>query len=174
MSAHATHPSDPSRALARVPELAPTGTLGDLRRIALALAADLPLDKREHAWLEQGNAHAAGHVPERALGDAINVAQSTAATAQVRAARNVQDDPDDPAGLSATLYRLAVRERLRGTPPRGLKPRSGNTSSRFPMERGPRDLLFVQTARDGMHYVLDACGRSDALPLARKRAGKRP
>lgn len=123
-------------------------------------------------------AHAACLSGRPALADEF--AQSTVVVAQVRTARNVQDDPDDPAGISATLYRLAVRERLRGTPPRGLELRSDNTSSRFPMERGPRYLLFVQTARDGTHYV-DACGHSGALPQAgealtqaRQLARKRP
>lgn len=123
-------------------------------------------------------AHAACLNGQPALADEF--AQSTVVVARVQSARNVQDDPDDPAGISATLYRLAVHERLRGTPPRGLELRSDNTSSRFPMERGPRYLLFIQTAQGGAHYV-DACGHSGALPQAsgalaqaRELASKRP
>lgn len=90
-------------------------------------------------------------------------AQTAVVVARVRSARDVQDDPDDPAGISATLYTIDVTERLRGTAARRLELRSDNTSSRFPMDAGHRYLLFVHQARDGSHHV-DACGNSGELP----------
>lgn len=42
-------------------------------------------------------------------------AQTTVAIARVRSARDVQDAPEDPAGISATLYTIEVAERLRET-----------------------------------------------------------
>lgn len=107
-------------------------------------------------------------------------AQTTVVVARVESAHEVQDDPDDPAGISATLYTVMVLERLRGTSARMLELRSDNTSSRFPMERGRHYLLFVHTAHDGSRYI-DACGHSGELPRsrsmlvrARKLAGNRP
>lgn len=86
--------------------------------------------------------------------------------ARVQSARDVQDDPDDPAGISATLYTIEVIERLRGAAASGMTLRSDNTSSRFPMAPGRRYLLFVRQARDGTYYV-DACGHSGELSGAR-------
>lgn len=96
-------------------------------------------------------------------------AQTAVAVARVRSARDVQDDPEDPAGISATLYTVEVAERLHGAAPSmptTLVLRSENTSSRFPMTPGQRYLLFIRQGRDGAYYV-DACGHSGPLPQAR-------
>ena len=73
---------------------------------------------------------------------------TTVVVAHVQSARDVQDDPEDPAGISATLYTARVAERLRGAAPALLELRSDNTASRFHMEPGRRYLLFVHRARD--------------------------
>ena len=91
---------------------------------------------------------------------------TTVVVARVLSARDVQDDPEDPTGISATLYTARVAERLRGAAPALLELRSDNTASRFPMEPGQRYLLFVRRARDGTLFI-DPCGHSGALPQAR-------
>lgn len=91
-------------------------------------------------------------------------ARTAVVVARVHSARDVQDDPDDPAGISATLYTIDVTERLHGALARRLELRSDNTSSRFPMEPGRRYLLFVRRAKD--HFYIDACGNSAELPQA--------
>jgi len=92
-------------------------------------------------------------------------AQTTVAIARVQSARDVQDAPEDPAGISATLYTIEVVERLRGMAAPTLVLRSENTSGRFPMAPGQRYLLFIRQGRDGAYFV-DACGHSGALPEA--------
>lgn len=110
-------------------------------------------------------AHAACLSGHHGLADEF--AQTTVVVAEVRSVREVQDDREDPASISATLYAIAVIEHLRGTPLlRSLELRSDNTSSRFPMTQGRRYLLFVRQAPDGPLYI-DACGHSGELPQAR-------
>lgn len=93
-------------------------------------------------------------------------AQTIVVVARVLSVRDVQDDPEDPIGISATLYTVDVSERLHGRAAPTLVLRSENTSSRFPMERHRHYLLFIRRARDGALYV-DPCGHSDELPQAR-------
>lgn len=70
----------------------------------------------------------------------------------------LQEDAADPNGVSAILYRVEVRRRLKGTVPRFIQLRSDNTSARFPMELGEEYLLFL--SRDGHTYFVDSCGNS--------------
>ena len=107
-------------------------------------------------------AHGACFSGHPALADEF--AQTAVVVARVHSARDVRDDPDDPAGISATLYAVEVTERLHGALARRLELRSDNTSSRFPMEPGRRYLLFVHRAKD--QFYVDACGNSAELPQA--------
>lgn len=70
----------------------------------------------------------------------------------------LQEDAADPNGVSAILYRVEVRRRLKGTVDHFIQLRSDNTSTRFPMELGEDYLLFL--SRDGHTYFVDSCGNS--------------
>lgn len=72
--------------------------------------------------------------------------------------QDLTEDPSDPDGVTATLYHVDVRRRLKGDVGRSLQLRSENTSSRFPMEAGEDYLLFL--SKDGAGYFVDGCGNS--------------
>lgn len=100
-------------------------------------------------------------------GRAPTVAQEAATAsgvvvAEVGQAEPLHEDPEDPDGITATLYVLRVLRSVRGHMPTGLALYSENTSSRFPMEVGGRYLLFL--SRDRNHrYFVDPCGNSGLL-----------
>lgn len=71
---------------------------------------------------------------------------------------DLTEDPSDPHGITATLYRVTVLRRFKGTVGRSFQLRSENTSSRFPMAAGEDYLLFLN--KDGKAYIVDSCGNS--------------
>lgn len=76
-------------------------------------------------------------------------------------------DPDDPEGIAATKYKIAINLLFKGkVPAAGHSPASititsENTSSRMVLETGQQYLLFVNgSVEDGF---VDACGQSGVL-----------
>lgn len=66
--------------------------------------------------------------------------------------------PEDPEGIEATQYAVAVRRIFKGKPPTTLTVLSENTSSRFFMQPGREYLLFGNGEADAV--FVDACGHS--------------
>ena len=73
----------------------------------------------------------------------------------------LQEDLEDPIGITATLYTLRLDRVLRGRLPQRFHIRDENTSSRFPMAIGVPYLAFVYSARNG--YGINSCGNSGPL-----------
>lgn len=80
--------------------------------------------------------------------------------------RELIKDPDDPQGVTATVYRVQVVRKLRGSVKRIIEVRSENTSSRFPMEDKEQYLLFL--TQDKTAYYVDSCGNSGRADAAEK------
>jgi hypothetical protein len=71
--------------------------------------------------------------------------------------RDRMEDSNDPTGITATLYRIKVLQRLKGAVA-SISVRSENTSARFPMDTGEDYLLFLN--KDGKTYFVNSCGNS--------------
>lgn len=87
-------------------------------------------------------------------------------TAHIVAIGTVLSTKDVPAPSAnfdeGTLYRFKVEETLRGKHNKVIDLFSENNSGRFPMDVGPRYLVFVSKSR-GTFYVSN-CGNSGELP----------
>lgn len=83
---------------------------------------------------------------------------------RVSSHKSLTEDPSDPHGTTATLYRVKVLRYFKGTAGRSIQLRSENTSSRFPMVAGEDYLLFLN--KDGEAYFVDGCGNSTDMGSA--------
>jgi hypothetical protein len=78
----------------------------------------------------------------------------------------LQEDRNDPQGITAHVYAANVVEVLSGKLPNAIPVRTENTSSRFPLTVGIRYLLFLHNGANGEYWV-DSCGNSG--PLSEKQ-----
>jgi hypothetical protein len=81
---------------------------------------------------------------------------------RVLSEQRLQEDPDDPDGLTATNFTIKVLRKLKGRLPGVIVVRSENTSARYPMSVGEEHILFV--SRTNRETWIDSCGNSDVLP----------
>ena len=79
----------------------------------------------------------------------------------------LQEDRDDPQGVTAYVYTARIIESARGDMSGVIKIRNDNTSSRFPFELGAEYLLFLHKG-SGEEFWVDSCGNSG--PLAERQA----
>lgn len=80
---------------------------------------------------------------------------------KVVAEKNISS-PDDPTGISGTIYYIEVTLVFKGSVGTTVKIWSENTSSRFPMHIGSKYLLFLTETRTGEVFV-DSCGNSSRV-----------
>ena len=73
----------------------------------------------------------------------------------------IQDDADDPDGVTASNVTIKVLKKLKGNLPGVIVVRNDNTSSRYPMSAGERHLLFL--SRTDRETWIDSCGNSEVL-----------
>lgn len=85
---------------------------------------------------------------------------------------NLTEDPSDPEGITARIYRVRVLTLLRGTAAKEIDIRDENTSGRFGFDVGKKYLLFVRhTVSDRLtedvriepHYYVSPCGNSGLI-----------
>jgi hypothetical protein len=85
--------------------------------------------------------------------------------------RNLSEDPSDPSGWTARVYRVQVLKVLRGNIGKEIDIRDENDSGRFGLDVGKRYLLFVgkHGANDGYPkqaegaYFVSSCGSSGLM-----------
>lgn len=76
--------------------------------------------------------------------------------------QRLQEDADDPDGVTASNVTIKVLKRLKGSLPSVIVVRNENTSSRYPMSVGEEHILFVSRTNHGTW--IDSCGNSEAMP----------
>ncbi|MCA1858127.1 hypothetical protein LE190_19650 [Massilia oculi] len=81
---------------------------------------------------------------------------------RVLSEQRVQEDPDDPEGLTASRLGIKVLKKLKGSLPGVIIVENENTSSRYPMSVGEEHILFISSANRGKW--IDSCGNSEAMP----------
>jgi hypothetical protein len=81
---------------------------------------------------------------------------------RVLSEQRLQEDPDDPEGITASNFTIKILSRLKGRLPGVIVVRNENTSSRYPMSVGEEHILFVSRTNRGTW--IDSCGNSDVLP----------
>ena len=81
---------------------------------------------------------------------------------RVLSEHRLQEDPDDPDGITASNVTIKVLKKLKGTLPGVIVVRNENTSSRYPMSVGEEHVLFV--SRTNREMWIDSCGNSDVMP----------
>ncbi len=81
---------------------------------------------------------------------------------RVLSAHLLQEDADDPDGITASNVTIKVLTKLKGTLPNVIVVRNENTSSRYPMSVGEEHILFV--SRTNREMWIDSCGNSDVMP----------
>jgi hypothetical protein len=74
----------------------------------------------------------------------------------------LQEDRNDPDGVTASNFTIKVLKTLKGRVPDVIVVRTENTSSRYPMSVGEEHILFV--SRTNRETWIDSCGNSDVLP----------
>jgi hypothetical protein len=74
----------------------------------------------------------------------------------------LQEDADDPDGVTASNVTIKVVKKLKGTLSGVIVVRNENTSSRYPMSVGEEHLLFVSRTNRGTW--IDSCGNSEVMP----------
>jgi hypothetical protein len=74
----------------------------------------------------------------------------------------LQEDADDPDGVTASNVTIKVLKKLKGTPSGVIVVRNENTSSRYPMSVGEEHILFVSRTNHGTW--IDSCGNSEVMP----------
>jgi hypothetical protein len=93
---------------------------------------------------------------------------------RVVADKALQEDPDDPEGITAQEISIQVLKRLKGNLPNVFIFRNINTSARYPIGMGERHVLFV--SRTDNQLWVNACGNStltvQAPQLARQIQGQ--
>jgi hypothetical protein len=81
---------------------------------------------------------------------------------RVLAEQRLQEDRNDPDGVTASNFTIKVLKTLKGRVPDVIVVRTENTSSRYPMSVGEEHILFV--SRTNRETWIDSCGNSDVLP----------
>jgi hypothetical protein len=81
---------------------------------------------------------------------------------RVLSEHQLQEDADDPDGLTASNVTIKVLKKLRGSLPGVIVVRNENTSSRYPMSVGEEHILFVSRTNRGTW--IDSCGNSEVMP----------
>jgi hypothetical protein len=74
----------------------------------------------------------------------------------------LSEDMEDPEGITAYLWTIELRRKLKGHSPRVFTVRVENDSSRYPMSSREEHLLFL--IREGEYFYVDGCGNSSPLP----------
>jgi hypothetical protein len=82
----------------------------------------------------------------------------------------LQEDADDPEGVTASNVSIKVLKKLKGDLPSAIVVRNENTSSRYPMSVGEEHILFVSRTNDEMW--IDSCGNSKPMPRGEQVAKK--
>ena len=78
----------------------------------------------------------------------------------------MNEDLDDPAGVTAYRITIEVLESLKGKVPTLLDVRNENTSSRYAMAAGEEHLLFL--SQDGRQFWVNSCGTSVGRQAAKR------
>jgi len=81
---------------------------------------------------------------------------------RVLSEHRLQEDADDPDGITASNVTIKVVKNLKGTLPSVIVVRNENTSARYPMSVGEEHILFV--SRTNREMWIDSCGNSDVMP----------
>jgi hypothetical protein len=81
---------------------------------------------------------------------------------RVLSEQRLQEDADDPDGMTASNVTIKVLKQLKGTLPGVIILRNENTSSRYPMSVGEEHILFV--SRTNRVMWIDSCGNSEVMP----------
>lgn len=76
--------------------------------------------------------------------------------------RPLQEDQDDPLGVTAYVLSVKVLRKLKGTLPDSIALRIENNSSKYPIGIGEKHLLFL--SRQENVFTVDSCGNSSSLP----------
>ncbi|QLI82152.1 hypothetical protein HZU75_11790 [Chitinibacter fontanus] len=74
----------------------------------------------------------------------------------------LQVDGSDPEGVTAMIYTVKAIKPLKGNTPRIFRVQVENDSSRYPMKKGEKHILFLLSEDE--HYLVDSCGNSTPLP----------
>jgi hypothetical protein len=80
---------------------------------------------------------------------------------RVLSERRLQEDADDPDGITASSVTIKVLNKLKGNPPSVIVVRNENTSSRYPMSVGEEHILFL--SRTNRETPIDSCGNSELM-----------
>lgn len=78
---------------------------------------------------------------------------------RVLAENGMQEDRNDPDGVTAYDVTIKVQAILKGKLPNVFSVWNENTSARYPMSVGEEHVLFISQGRDGQFFV-DSCGNS--------------
>jgi hypothetical protein len=81
---------------------------------------------------------------------------------KVIAEHYLQEDAEDPDGITAYIYTVQVVRQLKGTAPKTVYIRSDSGSSSYPMSVDEQHLLFLW--KTGAYFAADSCGNSEVLP----------
>jgi hypothetical protein len=76
--------------------------------------------------------------------------------------QRLQEDADDPDGVTASNVTIKVLKKLKGTLSDVIVVRNENTSSRYPMSVGEKHVLFA--SRTNREIWIDSCGNSEVMP----------
>jgi hypothetical protein len=93
--------------------------------------------------------------------------ESTAiAVGTVVGEKKLNDGPDGPEWIVATISSVRIQKVLKGRLPKRVKVRTENDSGRYFMDIGETHLLFLRPlpANLGAGYWADSCGSSSRLP----------
>ena len=83
-------------------------------------------------------------------------------TGRVLSEDRLQEDADDPDGVTASNVTIKVLKKLKGNLSGVIVVRNENTSSRYPMSIGEEHILFV--SRTNRRMWIDSCGNSKVMP----------
>ena len=88
------------------------------------------------------------------------------AIGKVVAENRLNDGPDGPDWIVATVYSVRIERVLKGRLPSSIKVRTENDSGRYVMDVGETHVLFLSPlpTKRGDGYLADSCGNSSALP----------
>lgn len=80
----------------------------------------------------------------------------------------LQEDADDPDGVTASNVTIKILKKLKGNLPSVFVVRNENTSSRYPMSVGEEHILFI--SRADHETWINSCGNSEAMPYGERVA----
>lgn len=81
---------------------------------------------------------------------------------RVLSERQLQEDPDDPNGVTASNVTIKILKKLKGNLLSVIVVRNENTSSRYPMSVGEEHILFLSHTNG--ETSIGSCGNSEAMP----------